>query len=107
MTEQEKINAEVHEKLLVHDEKFNSVMTKIDEKFNSFVREMADFKREMQDFKQEMRDRDNQRHAEIAEIRQSFQNMQNILMEMQTNNRHQNVLVIIGVAAMVVAVVLK
>ena len=35
-----------------------------DEKFNAFLREMSDFK-------QEMRDRDNQRAAEIRELRQA------------------------------------
>ena len=51
MTEQERINVEVQTKLTVHDEKFDAFM------------------REMQDFKNEMRDKDNQRHAEIMEIR--------------------------------------
>ena len=51
---QDEINNEVQIRLAVHDEKFNS------------------FLREMQDFKNEMRDRDNQRHAENEEIRQSI-----------------------------------
>ena len=49
---QDEINQEVQIRLTVHDEKFNA------------------FLREMQDFKNEMRDRDNQRHAEMAELRQ-------------------------------------
>ena len=49
---QDEINNEVQIRLAVHDEKFNS------------------FLREMRDFKNEMRDRDNQRHAELAELRQ-------------------------------------
>ena len=60
-----------------------------------------------EDFKAEMRDRDNQRHAEIAELRGTFQTIQNTLREMQTSNRNQNVLVIIGVIAIAVAVFLK
>ena len=49
---QEELNNEVQIRLAVHDAKFNA------------------FLREMQDFKNEMRDRDNQRHAEMAELRQ-------------------------------------
>ncbi len=100
MTEQEKINQEVRTKLLVHDEKFNS-----------FVQSMEDFKKEMKDFKDEMRQqnqmRAEMRAAESAELRSTFQNIQNTLLQMQTSNRNQNVLVIIGVAAMVIAVILK
>ena len=51
---QEELNNEVQTRLAVHDEKFNA------------------FLREMQDFKNEMRDRDNQRHAENEELRQSI-----------------------------------
>ncbi len=96
MTEQEKINQEVRTKLLVHDEKFNS-----------FVQSMEDFKKEMKDFKDEMRQQNQMRAAESAELRSTFQNIQNTLLQMQTSNRNQNVLVIIGVAAMVIAVILK
>ena len=52
MTEQEQINSEVQMKLAMQDAKFNA------------------FVEEMRDFKQEMRDRDNQRAAEIMEMRQ-------------------------------------
>ena len=41
-----------------------------DERFNSFMRSMDDFRQEMRDFKQEMRNKDNQRAAEILELRQ-------------------------------------
>ena len=96
MTEQEKINQEVRTKLLIHDEKFNY-----------FVQSMEDFKKEMKDFKDEMRQQNQMRAAESAELRSTFQNIQNTLLQMQTSNRNQNVLVIIGVAAMVIAVILK
>ena len=96
MTEQEKINQEVRTKLLIHDEKFNS-----------FIQSMEDFKKEMKDFKDEMRQQNQMRAAESAELRSTFQNIQNTLLQMQTSNRNQNVLVIIGVAAMVIAVILK
>ena len=52
MTEQEKINVDVQTQLALQDAKFNAFM------------------QEMRDFKTEMRDRDNQRAAEIMEIRQ-------------------------------------
>lgn len=52
MTEQEKINADVQMQLALQDAKFNAFM------------------QEMRDFKTEMRDRDNQRAAEIMEMRQ-------------------------------------
>ena len=82
---QETINDEVRLRLSVHDEKFNSLMTKVDatnEKVDNLIAEM--------------RDRDNQRHAEIAEMRQAFQSLHN-----------QNIAVIIGVIAIAVAVFLK
>ena len=96
MTEQEKINNDVQTKLAIHDEKFNSL-----------IQSMEDFKEEMKDFKEEMRQQNIMRANEVSEIRNTFQNMHNILMEMQASNRNQNVLVIIGVAAMVIAVILK
>ena len=52
MTEQEQINSEVQMKLAMQDAKFNA------------------FVEEMRDFKTELRDRDNQRAAEIQELRQ-------------------------------------
>jgi len=62
---------------------------------------------ELKDFKQEMRDKDNQRQAEIAEIRQStdakFESIRQSIQTMQ----NQNVVVIIGVIAIAVAVFLK
>jgi uncharacterized protein YfkK (UPF0435 family) len=50
MTEQEKINTEIHMKLAMQDAKFNVFM-------------------------QEMRDRDNQRAEDIREIRQDIKDM--------------------------------
>ena len=41
-----------------------------DAKFDAFMQSLNDFKQEMRDFKTEMRDRDNQRAAEIIELRQ-------------------------------------
>ena len=82
MTEQEIFNNQIKTKVEIQDEKFNS------------------FLREMHDFKQEMRDRDNQRHAEIIEIRQSVQSI-------QESSRNQTIVTFLGIAAMVIAVLLK
>ena len=82
MTEQDKINHEMQMKLAMQDAKF------------------AAFVEEMKDFKQEMRDRDNQRHAEMAEIRKSVQSIQD-------SGRNQTIITFLGIAAMVIAVLLK
>ena len=82
MTEQEKINSEVQMKLALQDAKINV------------------FVDEMRDFKNEMRDRDNQRAEDIREIRSSLQNL-------QSSGRTLNVATIIGIAAIVIAVLLK
>ena len=82
MTEQEKINAEVQMKLAMQDAKFNIFM-------------------------EEMRDRDNQRAEDIREIRSSLQNLQANLQSLQSSGRTLNVATIIGIAAIVIAVLLK
>ena len=82
MIDQEKINAEVQTKLAMQDAKFNVFM-------------------------QEMRDRDNQRVEDIREIRLSIQNMQDNMQNMQASNRNLNIVTILGVAAIVIAVLLK
>lgn len=75
MTEQEVINNQLKNKIEIQDEKFNMFMN-------------------------EMRDRDNQRHAEMMEIRQSLQSI-------QTSSRNQTIVTFLGIAAMVIAVLLK
>ena len=82
MTEQEQINVEVQRKLALQDAKLNQFID------------------EMKDFKQEMRDRDNQRHAEIAEIRNTAESI----------GKHVNnmtIAVAVGVGAMVITVILS
>ena len=118
MTDQEKINAETQMKLAMQDAKFNI-----------FMQEMNDFKTEIRDRDnqraqeirdrdnqraEDIRDRDNQRAEDIREIRSSIQNlqtnmqnMQNNMQSMQTSNRNLNVVTILGIAAIVVAVLLK
>lgn len=75
---------------------FESRLTTLETNFAVFVQEMKDFKEEMKDFKNEVRNKDNQRAAEMSEIRQAIHSMQN-----------QNIFVIIGVVAIAVAVFLK
>ena len=75
MTEQEVINNQLKTKIEVQDEKFNMFMN-------------------------EMRDRDNQRHAEMSEIRQSLQSIQD-------SGRNQTLVTFLGIAAMVIADLLK
>ena len=71
------------------------------EKINTEIQ----MKLELQDakfnaFMQEMRDRDNQRVEDIREIRNSLQNL-------QLSNRNLNVVTILGIVAIVIAVLLK
>ena len=89
MTEQEQINAEVQMKLALQDAKFNVVM------------------QEMKDFKTEMRDRDNQRAQDIRELRQDMKSIRADMQNMLNSNRNLNIVTILGVAATVIAVLLK
>ena len=100
MMDQEQINNEVQMKLALQDAKFNA-----------FVQEMRDFKDEMRqqnqmraeeirEIRQEMLNRDNQRAEEMREIRVSLQSM-------QSSGHNLNIVTIMGVAAIVIAVLLK
>lgn len=111
MTEQERINVEVQTKLALHDEKFDA-----------FLREMQSFREEMRQQNQmranEMRDKDNQRHAEIAEFRNEIKEISKAtdakideirqsVQSIQDSGRNQTIVTFLGIAAMVVAVLLK
>ena len=85
VTHQDIINTQLNAKIDIQN-------TKID----SFIEEMRDFKNEM-------RQQNEMRQAEISEMRQSFQNLQQAIVSMQ----NQNIFVIIGVIAIAVAVFLK
>ena len=82
MLRQEKINTEFQRPI----EQTNARIDKIDVKLDAFMKEM--------------RDRDNQRAAEMSEIRASLQNI-------QLSGRNLNIVTLIGIAAMVVAILLK
>ena len=122
MTEQEQINNEVQTRLTVHDEKFNSLMQSLaDFKEASqretaaykeaSQREMAAFKEEMKDFKQEMRDRDNQRHAEIEALRADtnaqIAAIKNSVESIGKHVDNMSITMMVGVGAMVITVVLS
>ncbi|MBR1806601.1 MAG: hypothetical protein IJ774_09505 [Selenomonadaceae bacterium] len=82
MTEQEKINAEVQMKLALQDAKFES------------------FIKEMKDFKTEMRDRDNQRAEDMREIRAS-------ISDMGKHVRNLSITAMAAIGAMVVTVIIS
>ena len=122
MTEQEQINNEVQTRLTVHDEKFNSLMQSLaDFKEASqremaaykeaSQREMAAFKEEMKDFKDEMRDRDNQRHAEIEALRADtnaqIAAIKNSVESIGKHVDNMSITMMVGVGAMVITVVLS
>ena len=62
---------------------------------------------ELKDFKEEMLNKDNQRQAEISEIRQSTDAKIEAIRQSIQTMQNQNVVVIIGVIAIAVAVFLK
>ena len=75
---------------------------------NSFIQEMRDFKTEMRDFRTEMRDKDNQRAAEIAEMRQNHDNdMREIRASIDGMGKHvRNLSVaVIGIATIAITVI--
>ena len=82
MTRQEKINNEFQRQIDMQ----NARIDKIDVKLDAFI--------------EEMRQKDNQRAAEMSEIRTSLQNI-------QLSGRNLNIVTLIGIAAMVVAILLK
>ena len=104
MTDLERIEVQVQRQIDMQ----NARIDKIDVKLDAFIEEMRDFKTEM-------RDRDNQRaaetaalraemiesdkaiRAEMAEIRSSLQNI-------QLSGRNTNIMMFLGIAAMVIAV---
>ena len=87
------------------EKKINAVearVSNLETKFELFIQEMRDFKTEM-------RDRDNQRAAEIMELRQDMKTMQaNLDAKIDNMGKHVrnlSVATIIGVATIAVTVV--
>ena len=98
MTEQEKINQQLERQIDVQNAQIDSVLTKVDMLVS-----------EMRDFKTEMRDRDNQRAAEIMEIRQDMKTMQASLDAkidgIGFHVRNLSVATIIGVGTIAITVI--
>lgn len=71
----------------------NARIDKIDVKLDAFI--------------QEMRDRDNQRAAENQAIRAEMSEIRTSLQNIQTSGRNLNIVTLLGIAAMVVAILLR
>ena len=107
MTRQEERNVEFQRQIDLQ----NARIDKIDVKLDGVIKSLEDFKAEMRDrdnqraaenqaLRAEMLAKDNQRAAEMAEIRSSLQNL-------QLSGRNTNIMMFLGIAAMVIAVLLK
>lgn len=125
MTDQENNFTDLQRHSAIQDSRISNLETKF-EMFMQSIKESNDRRdAEMQDFKQEMRqqnemrqaemrDRDNQRAAEIAEVRNDIKEIHKTTnAKIDSINKtiasmyNQNVIVIIGVIAIAVAVFLK
>ena len=125
MTNQEINVTDLQRHSVIQDARISNLETKF-EMFMQSIKESNDRRdAEMQDFKQEMRqqnemrqvemrDRDNQRAAEIAEVRNDIKEIYKTtdakidsINKTITSMYNQNVIVIIGVIAIAVAVFLK
>ncbi len=93
MTEQEKINSEVQTKFVLQDAKIDLLT----QEMRDFKEEMREFKNEMRDFKAEMRESRARQDEDMRELRTALNN----------NVRNMFITLIIGVGAMVVAVMMK
>ena len=104
---QEEINNEVQIRLAVHDEKFNSLLAKMDAT-NSKVDSLAD---ELKDFKEEMRQQNQMRAAENAEIRNEIREISKStdakIDGMGKHIRNLTYTSIAAIAAMVITVMLN
>ena len=87
---------------------------KLDERVTNLERQVSETTinvngliRALQDFKEEMRDRDNQRAADIREIRASISNMQNSLDGMGKHVRNMAITSMAAIGAMVVTVIIS
>ena len=78
----------------------NERLNRVENQVSELTANVNGLVRELKDFKDEMRDRDNQRAEDIREIRASLQSM-------QASNRSLNIVTILGIAALVIAVLLK
>ena len=100
MTEQERINQQLQRQIDAQNSRIDNVLTKVD----MLVAEMRERDNQRAE---EIRDRDNQRAEDIREMRQNMKDMQKNMQDMQTSNRNLNIVTLLGIAAIVVAVLLK
>ena len=100
MTEQEKINAEVQMKLALQDAKFNVFMQEMRDRDNQRAEDIRELRQEMKDLQKSI-------DSKIDNIQNNVQNMQNNMQNMLNSNRNLNIVTILGVAAIVIADLLK
>ena len=96
MTRQERINSEFQRQIDMQ----NSRIDKIDAKLDGVIKSL-------EDFKAEMRDRDNQRASENQALRAEMSEIRSNLQNLQLSGRNTNIMMFLGIAAMVIAVLLK
>ena len=91
--------------MIPNEKRINAVESRV----SNLETTVNNFIQEMRDFKTEMRDRDNQRAAEIMELRQDMKNMQASLDSkidgMGKHVRNLSVATIIGVATIAITVI--
>ena len=84
-------------------------MTDVESRVSNLETKFEMFMQEMREFKQEMRNKDNQRHAEIMEMRQKYDAMNVKIDEKfdKLSSQIQNMAIaaVIGVGAIVWAVI--
>ena len=84
-------------------------LTAVESRVSNIETTVNNFIQEMRDFKTEMRDRDNQRAADIRELRQDMKTMQASLDSkidgMGKHVRNLSVATIIGVATIAITVI--
>jgi len=100
MTDQEKINAEVQMKLALQDAKFNVFMQEMRDRDNQRAEDIRELRQDMKDLQKSI-------DSKIDNIQNNVQNMQNNMQNMLNSNRNLNIVTILGVAAIVIAVLLK
>ena len=100
MTEQEKINAEVQMKLALQDAKFNVFMQEMRDRDNQRAQDIRELRQDMKDMQKSI-------DSKIDNLQAGMQNMQNNMQNMLNSNRNLNIVTILGVAAIVIAVLLK
>lgn len=88
-------------------DKLDERVTKIEGQVSELTANVNSLIRELKDFKDEMRGRDNQRVADMREIRTSIGNMQNHMDEMGKHVRNLSLTAMGAIGAMVVTVIIS